>query len=95
MDTPIKVYKAYVFDQSCDYYLWEGTLTEIEIDGVQMVRHGSSLVPLTEGWNFTKTAAKRDAAQKMAVLIGKSQARLDALRDEILHEQLASEEAAR
>ena len=95
MDNAIKVYKAYVFDRSCDYYLWEGSLTGIEIDGVQMVRHGSSLVPLNEGWNFTQTAAKKDAAAKIAVLIGKSQAMLDALRDEILHEELTREEVAR
>ena len=95
MDTALKVYKAYVFDRACDYYLWEGTLTEIEVDGVQMVRHGSSLSPLNEGWNFTKTAAKRDAAARMAVLIGESQARLDKLRDEILHDDLTTEEVAR
>ena len=95
MDNAIKVYKAYVFDRSCDYYLWEGTLTEIEVDGVQMVRHGSSLCPINEGWNFTQTAAKRDAAASIAVLIGKSQAILDALRDEILHEELTTEEVDR
>jgi len=90
----LKVYKAYVFERTCDYYLWEGTLTSIEVDGVQMVRHGSLLSPLTDGWNFTKTAAKSDAAARMAVLIGESQARLDKLREEILHESLCSEEAA-
>jgi hypothetical protein len=92
MDTPIKVYKSYVFDNQCDYYLWEGTLTDVEVDGVQMVRHGSSLSPLTEGWHFTKAGAKGDAAKRMAVLIGISQARLDKLRDEILHETLTTEE---
>jgi hypothetical protein len=91
----LKVYKAYVFDRACEYYLMEGTLTEIEVDGVQMVRHGSLLSPLTDGWNFTTTSAKSDAAARMAVLIGESQARLDKLREEILHECLCTEEGAR
>jgi hypothetical protein len=91
----LKVYKAYVFDRACEYYLMEGTLTSVEVDGVQMVRHGSLLSPLTDGWNFTTTAAKSDAAMKMAVLIGESQARLDKLREEILHEHLCTEEGAR
>lgn len=95
LDTTLKVYKSYVFDRACDYYLMEGRLTSIEIDGVQMVQHGSALVPLTDGWHFTEAGAKGDAAKRMAVLIGESQARLDKLREEILHEHLCTEEDAR
>ena len=87
-----KAWKAYVFSERCDYCLMEATTTDTVIDGVEMVRHGSALVPITEGWRMTQTEAKADAAMQMAVLIGKAQAKLDALREEILHEHLTSEE---
>ncbi len=94
MDSETKVFKAYVFDRECDYYLMQATVTGIVLDGVEMVRHGSSLVPVSDGWRRSKTEAKRDAAAKIAVIIGQSQAKLDKLRDEILHEDLTTEEAA-
>lgn len=93
MEAGVTVYKAYVFGSDCDYYLWEGKSSGIIIDGVEMVRHGTSLVPI-DGWHLSATDAKRGAAARMAVLIGQSQAKLDKLRDEILHEDLASNEVA-
>ncbi len=94
MDSDQKMWKAYVFTNECDFYLMEGTVTGIVIDGFEMIRHGSALVPISDGWRRSKTEAKRDAAAKIAVIIGQSQAKLDKLRDEILHEDLTTEEAA-
>jgi hypothetical protein len=60
-----------------------------------MVRLTSDvLVPLAGAgdWRETKAAAKADAAAGIARQIGKVQAKLDALRAEILHDDLTTEE---
>jgi len=92
MDAGTKVWRAYTAIQPGNYWLEEGVVTEIVADGVPLVKWGESLVPLNDRWRATKTEAKRDAAMGIARQIGKLQVQLDELRDECLHEELASME---
>ncbi len=94
MDAGTKVYKAYVFD-NVDYYLMEAVATGIVVDGVEMARRGTDLVPIADKWHESKTDAKRIAHGVMVRQIGAMQAKADKLAEEILHEALTTEEVAR
>jgi hypothetical protein len=87
-----KVYRAYITTNGTDWWLDRGEISGITEDGRPLVRWAGSLVPLTDKWHTTEAGAKGDAARAVAVGIGKLQAKLDALRDEILHDTLATEE---
>jgi hypothetical protein len=92
MDAGTTVWRAYTAITPGNWWLEEGVVTEIVVDGVPLVRWLDTLVPLTDQWRESKTAAKRDAAMGIARQIGKLQVVLDELRDECLHEELASME---
>jgi hypothetical protein len=93
MDAGQKIYRAYVCSAPGEYWIDSGVLTDILSNGEPMVRLPSEvLVPLGKDWRETKAAAKADAAAGIARQIGKVQAKLDALRAEILHDELTTEE---
>jgi hypothetical protein len=93
MDSGTKVYRAYISLQPGSYWLEEGTVSEIVVDGVPLVRWYDSLVPLTDRWHTSKAGAQGDVVTAMARQIGELQAKLDTLRDEMLHDALTTEEA--
>lgn len=87
------IYRAYVCSAPGEYWIDSGVLTDIMSNGEPMVRLPSEvLVPLGKDWRETKAGAKSDAAAGIARQIGKVQAKLDALRAEILHDELTTEE---
>lgn len=92
MDSGTKVYRAYIAVTPGTYWIDEGVVSEIVSDGVPLVRWHDSLVPLDNRWHTTKTAAKQDAVWGITRQVGELQAKLDKLRDEVLHETLAAEE---
>lgn len=93
MDVGQTVYRAHVCIHPGDYWIDSGTITDIVSNGTPMVRMNSEvLVPLNNLWRATKIEAKADAAAGIARKIGAVQARLDELRDEILHDELTTEE---
>lgn len=92
MNKGTTVWRAYTAITPGNWWLEEGVVTEIVVDGVPLVRWLDTLVPLTDQWRASKTEAKRDAAMGIARQIGKLQVVLDELRDECLHEELASME---
>lgn len=93
MKTGQNVYRAYVCSTPGEYWINTGTITDIVSNGVPLVRMGSEvLVPLAADWRETKAEAKADAAAGIARQIGAVQAKLDALREEILHDELTTEE---
>ena len=94
MEAGTKVYRAYVCMNGTDWWLDRGEISSITENGQPLVRWANSLVPLTDKWHTTEAGAKSDVARGMAVVIGKMQAKLDTLRDEILHEALATDEVA-
>lgn len=94
MDKGTKVYRAYVATTPGHYWFDEGVVSEIVVDGMPLVRWYDSLVPLSDRWHATKAGAKRDVVTAMARQIGELQAKLDTLRDEMLHEDLTTEEVA-
>ena len=94
MDKGTTVYRAYVAMTPGSYWIDEGTISEIVLDGVPLVRHYDSLTPLTALWHTTKAGAKADVVKEFAKQIGGLQAKLDTLRDEMLHESLTTEEVA-
>ena len=94
MDKGTKVYRAYVATTPGSYWIDEGTISEIVVDGVPFVRHYDSLTPLTARWHSTKAGAKADVVKELAKQIGSLQAKLDTVRDEMLHESLTTEEVA-
>lgn len=97
-----KVWQATVFSNplmgSCPYYMNEGEVTGIVVDGVPMVRMGEMLLPLVQAgrtcqWRISKAEAKRDAWREVVRIAGRVQAAADRLQDEILHDDLTTEEA--
>jgi hypothetical protein len=48
-----------------------------------------------DGWHETEADAKHDAWRELVRLSGKLQAKIDTLRDEMLHDRLTSEEVTR
>lgn len=93
MDKGTKVFRAYVCMNGTDYWLDKGTISSIVVDGKPLVQWADSLVPFSDKWHETEAEAKADVARELAVDIGRRQAVLDKLRDEILHESLAAEAA--
>lgn len=94
MDKGTTVYRAYVATTPGNYWFDEGVVSEIVVDGVPLVRWFDSLVPLNDKWHTTKAAAKADVVKGLARQIGELQAKLDNLRDEMLHDALTTEEVA-
>lgn len=93
METGQEVYRAYVCSVPGEYWFDTGFVTDIVSNGEPMVRLPMGvLVPLGTDWRETKAAAKADAAAGIARQIGAVQAKLDALRAEILHDELTTEE---
>ena len=93
MESGQTIYRAYVCSAPGEYWIDTGVLTDILSNGEPMVRLPSEvLVPLGTDWRETKAGAKADAAAGIARQIGKVQAKLDALRAEILHDELTTEE---
>ena len=93
MESGQTIYRAYVCSAPGEYWIDSSVLTDIVSNGVPLVRLPSAVcVPLAGDWRETKAAAKVDAAAGIARQIGKVQAKLDALRAEILHDELTTEE---
>ncbi len=92
MDKGTMVYRAYVSDTPGLYWIDKGTVSEIVMSGVPLVRLHEVLTPLDEHWHTTRAAALGDVTVKMARQIGGLQAKLDTIRDEMLHESLTAEE---
>ncbi len=98
MDKGTKVFKAHlmvdVFAHDKPYYLQRGEVSGIVVDGKPMVATHSILVSIN-GWHETEADAKHDAWRELVRLSGKLQAKIDTLRDEMLHDRLTSEEVTR
>lgn len=94
MDKGTKVYRAYIGTTHGRYWFDEGTVSEISLDGVPLVRWLNSLVPLNDEWHATKAGAQGDVVKVLARQIGELQAKLDTIRDEMLHDALTTEEVA-
>lgn len=90
MDKGTTVYRAYIATTPGQYWFDTGTVSEVVLDGVPLVRWHDSLVPLTDRWHATKAGASGDVVTELAKQIGALQAKLDTLRDEMLHESLAT-----
>jgi hypothetical protein len=76
------------------YWIDEGTISEVVVDGVPLVRFHDTLTPMASGWHDTKAGAQADVVKQLAKQIGGLQAKLDAIRDQMLHEILAAEDVA-
>jgi hypothetical protein len=93
MDAGQKVFRAYICQTPGDYWIDTGTITDLVVNGVPLVRmNGEVMVPLNDLWRETKVQAKADAAAGIARKIGAVQVKLDELRAEILHDELTTEE---
>lgn len=93
MDKGTKVYRAYIGITPGVWWLDEGEVTEIVMDGKQLIRWHNSLVPMDLTWHPIKSSAKADVVRGLANQIGGLQAKLDTIRDEMLHESMMQDEA--
>jgi len=94
MDKGTKVYRAYVATTPGSYWIDEGTISEIVLDGMPLVRFHDSLTPMGSRWHATRAGAQAEVVKEFAKQIGSLQAKLDTIRDEMLHEALTTEEVA-
>ena len=92
MTTGQVLYRAYVCSKPGDFWIETGETTDLTIDGKAVVKFAGCLMQTDDKWHESETDAKRDAAAAIARQIGQVQAKLDALRDEILHDDLTTEE---
>lgn len=93
MDKGTKVYRAYVASTPGLWWIDEGEVTEIVMGGAQLIRWQDMLVPMDLTWHPIKSSAKGDVVRALAKQIGGLQAKLDTVRDEMLHESLMQDEA--
>lgn len=96
MDKGAKVFKAFFtdYDDRVSFWIMEGVVSEIVKDGVPLVQYHDTLQPLGDKWHSRKADAQRDIHRCLVRFIGRMQAKADELADEILHADLATEEAA-
>jgi hypothetical protein len=95
MDAGTKVYRAHVLESTGWYMVDEGTIAGTMPDGIEYVRFAGLLVPRDGQWHTARGAALADVVIFFVRKIGEYQAKLDTLRDEILHCDLTTEEVAR
>jgi hypothetical protein len=88
------VFSAYIATNPELHSINEGVVSDIVVNGEQLVRYGDSLVPFGTRWRLSKAEAKQDARAALVRHIGRLQAVADKLADEILHDHLTTEEAA-
>ena len=94
MDSGTKVYRPYIATTPGSYWIDEGVVSEIVVDGVPLVRFHDSLTPMASGWHATKAGAQAEIVKQIARQIGALQAKLDTIRDQMLHESLTADEVA-
>jgi hypothetical protein len=95
MDAGVKVYRACIYNEEGSFLIDEGTVAGTLPDGIEYVRFSTLLVPLDERWYTTRSEALSDVAAFFVRKLCDFQAKLDTLRDEILHCDLTTEEVAR
>lgn len=96
MEAGTKVYRCQVVDSTTakhHWYMQEAVATSIELDGKPMVRLYNLLLP-ADGWHPTEREAKAAVATELVRIVGRIQAEIDTLRDDVLHADLVTEEAA-
>ena len=95
MNAGTKVYRACIYNEDTGAFLVdEGTLVGTMPDGIEYVRFASLLVPRDERWHDARGAALADVVIFLVRKIGEYQAKLDTIRDEILHCDLTTDEVA-
>lgn len=95
MTTETKFYRGQVVDSleaQHHWYMQEATATTIELDGRQMVRLYNLLLP-ADGWHPTEREAKAAVVVELVRIVGRLQAEIDTLKDDILHADLVTEAA--
>lgn len=75
------------------HFIAEGEPTSTVLDGCAMVQVGNTLVP-DEGFVATRAEAKEQIALALVRYVGRLQAEIDKLREQILHEALTAQEHA-
>ena len=94
MNAGTKVYRACIVGESGTFLIDEGTIVGTLPDGIAYVRFATLLVPLDERWHTARGAALADVVIHLVRKIGEFQAKLDTIRDEILHCDLTTDEVA-
>jgi len=94
MDAGTKVYRAHVVESSGWFSVDEGTIAGTMPDGIEYVRFVGLLVPMDERWHTARGAALADVTIFLVRKIGEFQAKLDTVRNEILHCHLTDDEVA-
>ena len=100
MDAGTKLYEAYVWNDpinsnSGPFHITEGIVTGVVIDGQPMIRCRNKLEPLNErNWCATRSKAVETAWRELVRRAGALQSLADRIRDEMLHDDLTSEEPA-
>jgi hypothetical protein len=98
METGTKVYKGNVYlnplGTAKPYYLTEGEVSGVVVDGVPMIRIHDALFPATDGWRETKAEAMDDVVRQLARMSGELMKQIDEIRGVMLHESLTKEAAA-
>ena len=94
MEVGAKVYEGYVGVNAEHFWINEGTVSGVVVEGQPMVSHCNTLTPMGERWRATRVEAQADIVTQLLRRIGKLQATVDELKDEMLHAVLTTEAAA-
>lgn len=94
MEVGTKVYEGYVGVNAENFWINEGTVSGVVVEGQPMVSYCNTLTPMGERWRATRVEAQADIVTQLLRRIGKLQATVDELKDEMLHAVLTTEAAA-
>jgi len=90
MEVGTKVYEGYVGVNAENFWINEGTVSGVVVDGQVMVQYLHVLTPMGERWRATRVEAQADIVTQLLRRIGKLQATVDELKDEMLTTEAAA-----
>lgn len=94
MDSGATVYEGYVGVTPTNFWINEGTVTDIVADGQPLVRYHGMLMPMGDKWRATKAEAAADIVSALHRHIGDVRKQIDKLRTELLNGKHDEQEVA-
>lgn len=90
MEVGTKVYEGYVGVTAENFWINEGTVSDVLVEGQPMVSYCDMLMPMGERWRATRVEAQADIVTQLMRRIGKLQATVDGLMNEMLTTEAAA-----
>lgn len=90
MEAGTKVYEGYLAQSTEHFWINEGTVSDVLVEGKPMVSYGNMLMPMRESWRATRVEAQADIVTQLMRRIGKLQVMVNRLLGEMLKTEAAA-----